>query len=193
MEDLSGWKSIAPCTVLTKEQAIMSLKNISAFHANFWKNERMIRESRPASSEIQTRPANTSKFRYRSRKKIVNNMKKYSTKFLTEWQSFNAMTIPNDSACPHWMTVEKSGTRVGKAKLFREFLTSTFILSENGDYVVLKDPLVIEMFNVLDERFPNFNVRKAEEYVKRPSETLIHGDFHSGNVMLGEGSNKGID
>ena len=57
----------------------------------------------------------------------------------------------------------------------------------------MKDPLVIEMFNVLDERFPNFNVRKAEEYVKRPSETLIHGDFHSGNVMLGEGSNKGID
>ena len=41
--------------------------------------------------------------------------------------------------------------------------------------------------------YPNFNVRKAEEYVKRPSETLIHGDFHSGNVMLGEGSNKGID
>ena len=58
---------------------------------------------------------------------------------------------------------------------------------------MLKDPLVVEMFNAMVERFPNFNVRKAEEYVKRPSETLIHGDFHSGNVMLGEGSNKGID
>ena len=59
--------------------------------------------------------------------------------------------------------------------------------------MVLKDPLVIEMFNVLVERFPYFNERKADEYVKRPSETLIHGDFHSGNVMLGEGINKGID
>ena len=103
------------------------------------------------------------------------------------------MTMPIDSDCPHWMTVEISGTRVGIVKLFIKFLTSTFILSENGDYVVLNDPLVIEMFNVMVERFPNFNVRKAEEYVKRPSETLIHGDFHSGNVMLGEGSNKGID
>ena len=58
---------------------------------------------------------------------------------------------------------------------------------------MLKDPLVIEMFNVLVERLPKFNERKGEEYVKRPSETLIHGDFHSGNVMLGEGRNKGID
>ena len=51
---------------------------------------------------------------------------------------------------------------------------------------------MIEMFNVLVERFPKFNETKAEEYVKRPTETLLHGDFHSGNVMIGEGENKGI-
>ena len=48
------------------------------------------------------------------------------------------------------------------------------------------------MFNVFVKRFPKFNESKAEEYVKRPSETLLHGDFHSGNVMIGEGENKGI-
>ena len=109
MEDLSGWKSFVPCTVLSKEEIILSLLNVSAFHAKFWKDEKAIRESRPASIEIQTRPAHTSKFRYRSRKKVVNNLKKYSDKFLNEWHSWFAMAMPSNSTLPDWMTVEKSG------------------------------------------------------------------------------------
>ena len=65
------------------------------------------------------------------------------------------------------------------------------MIAEDERYIVFEDPLVIEMFQVLHERYPEFNRLKAEEWVKRYPETVIHGDFHSGNHMLGIGENEG--
>ena len=120
MEDLSGWKSSPPCTLLTKEEIIFCLLNVSAFHAKFWKDEKVIKKFRPASNELQTRTAHTSKFRYHSRKKVVKNLKKYSDKFLNGWCSWFGMTMPSNYALPHWMTLEKLG------KYVRHHILGTF-------------------------------------------------------------------
>ena len=110
MEDLSSWQSFAPCVVLTKDHAIMSLKNNSALHAKFWKDKKAIDESRPAATEVETRAAYVSKSRYRSRKKIIKNLKKYSDKLLTgPWHCDSSMTMPKNSDLPYWMSITSSG------------------------------------------------------------------------------------
>ena len=110
MEDLSSWQSFAPCVVLTKDCAIMSLKNNSALHAKFWKDKKAIDESRPAATEVETRAAYVSKFRYCSRKKMIKNLKKYSDKLLTgPWHCDSSMTMPRNSDLPHWMSITTSG------------------------------------------------------------------------------------
>ena len=57
---------------------------------------------------------------------------------------------------------------------------------------MLRDPMVSEMFEVMHERFPKFNQQKGEEFIKRSPETLIHGDSHSGNIMIGRIDSEGI-
>lgn len=47
------------------------------------------------------------------------------------------------------------------------------------------------MFKVMHERYPKFNQLKAEEFIKRDPDAIIHGDFRSGNLMFGEGENEG--
>ena len=57
---------------------------------------------------------------------------------------------------------------------------------------MLRDPMVSEMFEVMHERFPKFNQQKGKEFIKRSPETLIHGDSHSGNIMIGRMDSEGI-
>ena len=88
----------------------MSLKNNSALHAKFWKDKEAIDESRPAATEVETRAAYVSKSRYRSRKKIIKNLKKYSDKLLTgPWHFDSSMTMPRNSDLPYWMSITTDG------------------------------------------------------------------------------------
>ena len=66
------------------------------------------------------------------------------------------------------------------------------LYADDEDFVVLRDPMVSEMFEVMHERFPKFNQQKGEEFIKRSPETLIHGDSHSGNIMIGRIDSEGI-
>ena len=63
--------------------------------------------------------------------------------------------------------------------------------ADEGSYDPLDDPMVQEMFQVMSERYPKFYELKAKEWVKRPPETIVHGDFHSGNNMFGIDENEG--
>ena len=57
--------------------------------------------------------------------------------------------------------------------------------------MTMDDPMVKEMLGVFAERLPKFNQEHLKEFVQREAETLIHGDFHGGNNMLGENENEG--
>ena len=109
MEDLGSWKSIAPAIPLSKETSIASLKSISALHAKFWKDKKMIEETQTSFIESDTRAANSSKISYYLRKQIVNNVQKYSKKINGEWKLYKGMRLPKTSVLPDWMTVSLSG------------------------------------------------------------------------------------
>ena len=109
MEDLGSWKSIAPAIPLSKETSIASLKSISALHAKFWKDKKMIEETQTSFIESDTRAANSSKISYYLRKQIVNNVQKYSKKIEGEWKLYKGMRLPKTSILPDWMTVSLSG------------------------------------------------------------------------------------
>jgi len=171
MEDLGDWKSFAPAEAMTKDDAKLCLKNISALHAKFWKDKKTIEESEPSGSDQDTRASYYSKYSYYTRKSVVNNIQKY-VKNIKEgkWGEYKALRLAKGSVLPYWMTIG---------------------LSDDERYNVFEDPLVVEMFQVLHERYPEFNRLKAKEWVKRHPETVVHGDFHSGNHMFGIGENEG--
>ena len=88
------------------------------------------------------------------------------------WQNDSYMCLKkaNKTMIPDWFTAEPL---------------------ENGSWPVLKDSLVQEMLTVCAERFPVFAKDVANPQLKRPMQTLIQGDFQSGNHMYGKGSNDG--
>ena len=72
-------------------------------------------------------------------------------------------------------------------------LPDWFTLSplEDGSYMALEDPLIKEMFEVFSKRIPKYNQELLNAFIQRDAETLIHGDFHSGNQQFGTGENDG--
>lgn len=62
---------------------------------------------------------------------------------------------------------------------------------EDGSYMVLEDPMIKEMFKVFSERLPKYNQELLNAFIQRDADTLIHGDFHSGNQQFGMGENDG--
>ena len=81
--------------------------------------------------------------------------------------------------------------RYGKVWLRSNSNPLCIAIADDDNYIVFDDPMIKEMFQVMKERYPKFNQLKAKEWVKRHPETVVHGDFHSGNHMFGLGENKG--
>ena len=80
------------------------------------------------------------------------------------------MKIPKGSTVPDWFTLQPL---------------------EDGRIVAMKDPMIIEMLSVFAERLPKYNQENLIEFNQRDVETIVHGDFHSGNMMVGQNENEG--
>ena len=65
------------------------------------------------------------------------------------------------------------------------------MFTDDEDYIVFDDSTVLEMMKVMHERYPKFHELKAKEFIKRAPDTIVHGDFHSGNMMVGQNENEG--
>ena len=76
----------------------------------------------------------------------------------------------------------------------KEVKMPSWFLADNlssGKHPVLHDPSIQEMLTELAQRYPAFNKSLASDYLKKPMQTLLHGDFHVGNNMYGVGKDKG--
>ena len=109
----SGWQSVAPASPMSREQAEVCLRNISALHARFWKDKKTIEESSPAASEQDPRSGYGSKMSYHFRKGVVNNIEKYSKNIMEgKWKQAKAMRLTKETVLPHWMTIGLSGMQI---------------------------------------------------------------------------------
>ena len=98
----STWKSFPPIEPLSTDQIRLCLKNISALHATFWKDQKIIADSEPAESEHE--------FRSGKYGKVRKNINKYFTKVTqSKWKTHGAKRLPHGSVVPSWMTIEASG------------------------------------------------------------------------------------
>ena len=110
IDDFSDWKSFAPAEAMSKDDAKLCLKNISALHAKFWKDKKTIEESEPSGSDQDTRAGHSSKFSYYFRKSVVNNVKKYFKNIKEgKWGEYKALRLTKGAVLPYWMTIGLSG------------------------------------------------------------------------------------
>ena len=183
MEDYEDWGTLPLAKLVTTEDmdpsdAASCLKNVAILHATFWgENNSSIKTmfTKTAFMESTFRAQAHSKIEARKRLKFVATKLKIEKgiKIMTDrWQNESYMCLKkeNKTMVPDWFSAKPL---------------------EDGSWPVLKDPLVKEMLGVCSERFPAFAKDVANAHLKRPMQTLIHGDFQSGNHMYGKGANKG--
>ena len=174
IEDLSHWKSLTACTCLTKEEVIACLKNISILHAKSWGNKEIFDSLGPSKADTDARMAHYSKFAAFRRKRqlsSVNSVQNKIKKFLsTEWIEHSSMRLPKGTPTPDWLTIEPT---------------------DDGSYIPLRDPLLNEMLSDFANKLPDYYQNKLKHFYKRENQSIIHGDFHSGNHMYGKGDNEG--
>ena len=171
MEDLGSWQSIAPGVDMSKEQAILCLQNVAVLHAKYWGNEKAMKEFGPAKPDKDYRGSHYNKIAAKIRKGKVENIQGAFKKLLEgEWPSNPGLRIRKGGVKPDWLTIAPDA---------------------DGSYCVLKDPMVAEVFKVMQSRFPHYNQMKSKPFIKRPTQTICHGDFHAGNHMYGTGDNEG--
>ena len=171
MQDMQGWKSqMIGIHHLNFDQAVAILENAAVLHGNFWgdKNKNVWENFFPSNSELELRRASHSKFASMKRNKIVSsqtNLQKTIKKMLKNWDSNQWFGIPKEDLLPSWVTSKPADD------------------SDADRILILKDPNVLEMLEVLAERFPDFNTEFSKPFLKVPCNTLLHGDFHNGNHM----------
>ena len=175
MEDMNGWKSATVGSEVTKDMAILCLENVAVLHAKLWGNHEIeIKNSfKPAKTEMDFRSASHNalskkfrKFNFRTEKiqKAINKVVN------GDWKTSRMLSIDKDCLVPDWLTAEPL---------------------EDGFRPVFSDPLVLEMLGVLAVKVPNYNNQKLKHLVKKPPQTILHGDFHGGNHMFGVNENAG--
>ena len=183
MEDMKNWDGLT----LTKlfngkgidlEDAAECLRNLAVLHATFWgenKPDIQRKFKRLSFMESTARPQAHSKMYARKRNKFISTadtIQKGVQTVTQRWQHESYMTISagNKSKIPDWFTAEPL---------------------EDGSWPILKDPLILEMLNACAERFPAFAKSVANPHLKKPMQTICHGDFQVGNHMYGKNENKG--
>ena len=182
VQDMKGWESETVLSNIlaggwSRDYSESMLKNIAILHASFW-GEKMDKLSdifkNPAKTEIfDCRQASHSKFGAWKRNRFLSNVSDCKKKIYTaleQWSNHRWMRIHKDVKAPKWSTIEPL---------------------EDGSIPILKDAMVLEMLNELGNRYPQFNIDVAKEYLDKPMQTIIHGDFHAGNHMYGIDKNQG--
>jgi hypothetical protein len=176
MEDMAGYRSSAIGIMLTKEDAMLCMKNVAILHAKFWgdRGGEIKAMFGFSNSEVQYRGAAHSKIAQQMRKQYFTSSEKIQNciekSMKSEWRTSVLMIFKNEVSLPEWFRGEPL---------------------EDGSYPVLDDPSVNEMLNVLAKRAPEFNRKCLKHWIKKPIQTLLHGDFHGANHMYGEGDMKG--
>jgi len=176
MEDMSAWRTQRVGRAASLDDAKLCLCNAAALHAAFWGDKgddiRAIFRY-PGKAEYTLRNAPHSKIIARHRRKLVfstNALHQKSNNIIEQYADSNLATLSTDVQMPEWFTAAPLN---------------------NGRYPVLRDPKVLEMLAVFSERFPAYNTQVAEPFLKRPVQTLLHGDFHCGNHLYGRDENEG--
>ena len=183
VQDMKGWESETILTNLlsgglSRDYAENMLKNIAILHASFWgkkMNQLSQTFQEPSKSEIfDCRQATHSRFFAWKRNRFLSNgcMENIYTS-LKQWSDHRWMRIHKDIKKPSWMITEKEK------------------MEEDGSIPILKDPMVLEMLIAVGNRYPQFNLGVATNYLNKPMQTLLHGDFHAGNHMYGLDQNRG--
>ena len=181
MQDMDGWESSSlrdnflkgGLDPVTKKACLI---NIAVLHAAFWgkKAEKIKHAFRdPSVQEGKYRGAAHKFQAARSRISAIASVQACRSmiqKCKTAWESYAWMAVKKEVTMPSWFTAETL---------------------EDGSYPILKDREVLEMLDVFAERYPSFNEEIASAYMKKPMQTLLHGDFHAGNHMYGVNNDKG--
>jgi len=183
MEDLSGWRSEKVGEAVSHATASACLRNAAILHAKFWHSKTSDVKNKssdvrnlfkyPAKSEKEFRLAAHSWLASKGRDQMVENTAKFSKKcenILKTWADSKLSSFSKTTQMPKWVTAEPC---------------------DNGRIPVLQDPAVVEMLKVMSERLPTYNRHIAKPFMKRPIQTLLHGDFHCGNHMYGQGEEAG--
>lgn len=86
---------------MSRDQISLSLKNISALHAKFWKDQKTMQESEPSKSEDDNR-GDPGKM-----KKTIDELLQKVVK--SKWKNHGATRPFSDDVVASWMTIEVSG------------------------------------------------------------------------------------
>ena len=176
MEDMVQYRSSAVELTLSKEDATLCMKNVAILHATFWgDNLNSVKDGLKYSfTEKQYRGATHNKITKAMRRKLISSpeklMKTINKAISSEWRTSDFMILKEHDAKPDWFRAEPL---------------------EDGRYPVFEDPSVKEMLGVLSQRVIEYNRKYLEPFLKKPTQTLLHGDFHGGNHMYGDGENAG--
>ena len=169
MQDMNGWETkVVGVHSVDLEESIAVLQNVAVLHGSFWgtKNEEIKNSFDIAMSENETRPSSYNMFSKISRNGFLisaQSIRKTLNKALKHWESSCMFAVPIGSPIPSWLTVQSD--------------------QDDSPIFIFKDPNVIEMLEAVAMRYPDFNTIAARPFMLLPSQTLLHGDFHSGNHM----------
>jgi len=176
MEDMDGWKIYSVSNWTSHERIMEILRNLAILHAAFWNEKEESVKSLfkyPGKAEQDNRGGAHSWFAKKwadSSFSSVAKCQKKVAKYIADWSDDEFYLVPKENPKPNWIMVEPL---------------------EDGSLPVLKDATVVEMLNVLAQRYPAFNKNVVHPYLDLPTQTLIHGDCHIGNHMYGQGENEG--
>ena len=174
MQDMKGWKSQTNgINHLTADQAASILENVAVLHGNFWgEKNKEIRENFDLSlSEIEIRGTMKSKLMRWKRNRLFSNsnsIRKTTKTFIKNWRTHAWYCLPKDANVPSWL------------------LPSSLENSNSNQIIVLNDPNILQMLEVVAERLPKFNTEYLMPFMMLPTQTILHGDIHNGNHMYDE-------